>query len=142
TASLLYLLPKLSSKRFARKYFPVGSKLSEARNGTTGTSTVITATWPFCRTPIFSTAWFSILSSAAAVKAEANFVSKTTLFQVTVSKNGKHFKVVIGEHCGLNLVGEDMAAPRRGFSNCRVPASPYLPDLKDSPEGPIIGTAG
>jgi len=74
-------------------------------------------------------------------KAEANFVPKTTLFQVTVSKNGQHFKVVIGEHCGLNLVGEDMAAPRRGFSTCRVPASPYLPDLKDSPLGPIIGTA-
>jgi len=45
-------------------------------------------------------------------KAEANSMPKTALFQVTVSKNGQHFKAVIGEHCGLNLVGEDMGAPR------------------------------
>jgi len=74
-------------------------------------------------------------------KAEANFVPKTTLFQVTVSNHGQHFRAVVGEHCGLNLIGEDIGAPRRGSSKCS-PLLHYLPDLEDSPEGPIIGTAG
>ncbi|HKU28702.1 MAG TPA: hypothetical protein VJQ54_24740, partial [Candidatus Sulfotelmatobacter sp.] len=45
--------------------------------------------------------------AGARGKAEANFVPKSTLFQVTVSEDGQHFKAVIREHC-VSVNADDM----------------------------------
>jgi len=78
-------------------------------------------------------------SAGARAKAQANFVPKSTLFQVTVSEDGQHFSAVIGEHCA-RVDADDMG---QGGSWCCHCESPYLlPDFEDSPAGPIIAIAG
>jgi len=78
-------------------------------------------------------------SVGARGKAQANFVRKSTLFQVTVSEDGQHFSAVIGEHCA-RVDADDMG---QGGSWCCHCESPYLlPDFEDSPAGPIIAIAG
>jgi len=78
-------------------------------------------------------------SVGARGKAQANFVRKSTLFQVTVSEDGQHFGAVIGEHCA-RVDADDMG---QGGSWCCHCESPYLlPDFEDSPAGPIIAIAG
>ena len=78
-------------------------------------------------------------SVGARGKAQANFVRKSTLFQVTVSEDGQHFSAVIGEYCA-RVDADDMG---QGGSWCCHCESPYLlPDFEDSPAGPIIAIAG
>src|SRR6266568_4344813 len=80
-----------------------------------------------------------LIQSFPRGKAQANFVRKSTLFQVTVSEDGQHFSAVIGEHCA-RVDADDMG---QGGSWCCHCESPYLlPDFEDSPAGPIIAIAG
>ena len=71
-------------------------------------------------------------------EAEANFVPKSTFFQVTVSGDGQHFRATISEGCvsvetnDMGMVGSGFCLPFRGFPR----------DLKDGPEGPIIALPG
>ena len=73
-------------------------------------------------------------SAGARGKAEANFVPKSTLFQVTVSADGQHFKAVIGDQC-VSVNTDDMGV--EWSTSCY--ASPLLHrDFQDSPEGLIF----
>jgi hypothetical protein len=75
-------------------------------------------------------------STGPSDKAQAKFVPKRTLFQVTASEDGQHFRAVIGEKC-LNVNADDMG--REWSMSC---GSPILHrDFEDSPEGPIISVA-
>ena len=71
-------------------------------------------------------------------EAETNFVAKSTIFQVTVSDNGQHFRATIREGCvsvetnDTGVSGSEFCLPSRGFPR----------DLKDGPEGPIIALPG
>ena len=69
-------------------------------------------------------------SADARAKAQANFVPKSTLFQVTVSEDGQHFRAVIGEKCTVSA--DDRGDEGSECYHCG-PLHP-LPDLKDSPE--------
>ena len=62
-------------------------------------------------------------SADARAKAQANFVPKSTLIDVPVSPDGQSFDVMILEHSG------------RCFG---PPMYQLMPDLNDSPEGPIL----
>ena len=68
-------------------------------------------------------------------KAKADFVPKTTRFQVTVSDYGGHFKALIGEDCVVVHI-DDMG--NGGSWCCHCESRNLLRDLKDSPEGPIV----
>jgi|SRR5215472_2999043 len=66
--------------------------------------------------------------------AEANFVPKSTLFQVTVSADGQHFGALIGDQC-VSVNTDDMGV--EWSTSCY--ASPLLHrDFQDSPEGLIF----
>ena len=78
-------------------------------------------------------------SAGTRAKAQANFVPKSTFFQVTVSEDGQHFKAVIGEKC-VSVSADDVNGEGSGCCHC-APLN-LLPDLEDSPEGPIITVAG
>ena len=72
-------------------------------------------------------------SAAARSKAQANFVPESTLFRVTVSTDGQHFRAVIGEKC-VSVSADEMG---RGLDwLCGPSLSPR--DFEDSPEGPIF----
>jgi hypothetical protein len=66
-------------------------------------------------------------------ESEPNFVRKGTLFQVTVSEDGQHFRAVLGEDC-WSLHTDDMGVV--GSSRC-LPSREF-PLPPDGPEGPII----
>jgi len=68
-------------------------------------------------------------------ESETNFVPKNTLFQVTVSEDGEHFRAVIGEEC-VSLEATDTGGGR-GY--CR-PHPQVIP--QDGPKGPIIAVPG
>lgn len=68
-------------------------------------------------------------------KAKADFVPKSTRFQVTVSDYGGHFSALIGEDCAMVHV-DDMG--NGGSWCCHCESRYLLRDLKDSPEGPIV----
>jgi hypothetical protein len=75
-------------------------------------------------------------------ESQTNFVRKNTVFRVTVSEDGQHFRAVIGA-----VLGEDCwtlyADDRRevvGASRCRPSREFPLPP--DGPEGPIIAIPG
>ena len=78
-------------------------------------------------------------SSDASGEADANFVRKRTLFQVTVSEDGQHFSAVIGEHCA-RVDADDMG--QGGSWCCHCESDHLLPDFEDSPAGPIIAIPG
>ena len=67
---------------------------------------------------------FESCSSARASEAKTNFVPKSTLIDVLVTTGGQDFGVMITEHSG------------RCFG---PPMYNVMPDLNDSPEGPMIG---
>jgi hypothetical protein len=77
------------------------------------------------------------LNSSAGThsESEANFVPKSTTFQVTVSSDRQHFRAVIGETC-LRVEANDMGG---GSMHCGPPR--VLP-LEDGPEGPLISLPG
>jgi hypothetical protein len=74
-------------------------------------------------------------SAATHSESEANFVPKSTTFQVTVSSDRQHFRAVIGETC-LRVEANDMGG---GSMHCGPPR--VLP-LEDGPEGPLISLPG
>jgi len=80
-------------------------------------------------------------SAAPKGKSPDNFVSKDTLFQVTVSKDGQHFGAVIGDNC-VSVSANDRG---RKSSSCCAPPTVYLQevirDIQETPEGPIISVA-
>jgi len=78
-------------------------------------------------------------SSPAKGKTNANFVRKQTVFKVTVSNNGEHFRAVIGNWCASTIVADDRGYERYGkeLNNC----PPVRLPLQDGPEGPIISVA-
>jgi hypothetical protein len=69
-------------------------------------------------------------SAAPKGKSQGNFVPKDTLFQVTVSGNGQHFRAVIGDNCA------SLNADDTGASVGAQP--PVIRDFQDSPEGLIF----
>jgi hypothetical protein len=77
-------------------------------------------------------------AAGASGKAKANFVSKSTRFQVTVSEDRQHFSASIGEHCA-GVDADDMGDS--GSWCCHCESLYLLRDLEDSPEGPIISVA-
>jgi hypothetical protein len=80
-------------------------------------------------------------SAETSGKADANFVRKRTLFQVTVSKDGQHFRAVIGVKCTSTMIdADDMGNKRYGMSD-EISCPPIRLPLLDSPEGPIISVA-
>ena len=79
-------------------------------------------------------------SSGASGRVDANFVPKHTLFQVTVSADGHHFRAVIGVNCTSTMVEvDDRGNPRYGME--RISCPPVRLPLVDSPEGPTISVA-
>ena len=78
-------------------------------------------------------------SSAAKGATNANFVRKQTVFKVTVSNNGQHFRAVIGNWCASTIVADDRGYERFGteLNNC----PPVRLPLQDGPDGPIISVA-
>src|ERR1700686_4711362 len=46
--------------------------------------------------------------AGASGKVDSNFVRKGTVFQVTVSKDGQHFRAVIGAWCARAIEADDM----------------------------------
>ena len=79
-------------------------------------------------------------SADASDKAEATFVPKSTLFQVTVSEDGQHFKAVIREHC-VSVNADDHADDMGVTRVLGWVCGPSPRDIEDSPEGPIISVA-
>jgi len=80
-------------------------------------------------------------SSDASGKADANFVRKRTMFQVTVSKDGQHFRAVIGAKCASVIVADDRGNERYGGMSDIISCPPVRLPLLDGPEGPIISVA-
>jgi len=76
----------------------------------------------------------------ASTKAQGNFVPKGTIFQVTVSHHGQHFKALIGDEC-VSVTTDDSGSDHSGCCRCR-PTLLYLPDFQESLDGPIIGVPG
>ena len=74
--------------------------------------------------------------AGASGKADSNFVRKRTVFQVTVSKDGQHFRAVIGEWCARAIEADDMGNEQL------ISCPPVRLPLLDGPEGPIISVAG
>ena len=73
--------------------------------------------------------------AGASGKVDSNFVRKGTVFQVTVSKDGQHFRAVIGDFARA-IVADD-----RGNEQL-ISYLPVRLPLLDGPEGPIISVAG
>jgi hypothetical protein len=65
-------------------------------------------------------------------------VPKSTLFRVTVSGDGQHFRATISEGC-VSVETNDMGV---GGSVYCLPSRRFPRDLKDGPEGPIIAVPG
>jgi len=80
-------------------------------------------------------------SSDASGKADANFVRKRTMFQVTVSKDGQHFRAVIGAKCASAIVADDRGNERYGGMSDIISCPPVRLPLLDGHEGPIISVA-
>ena len=81
-------------------------------------------------------------SAVANGKLDANFVPKRTLFQVTVSADGQHFRAVIGVKCTSTMIdADDTGYVRYGVSDA-ISCPPVRLPLLDSPEGPIISVSG
>jgi len=76
-------------------------------------------------------------SAAPKGKSQDNFVPKGTLFQVTVSANGQHFRAAIGDKC-VSISASDRG--RKGSSPPRYFLE-ILRDIQDGPDGPIISVA-
>src|ERR1700686_4028792 len=80
--------------------------------------------------------------AGASGKADSNFVRKRTVFQVTVSKDGQHFRAVIGAWCASAIVADDRGNERYGGMDDIISCPPVRLPLLDGPEGPIISVAG
>ena len=66
-------------------------------------------------------------------------VPKSTLFRLTVSDDGQHFRATISEGC-VSVETNDKGL--RGSGYCLTSPSRIFPrDLKDGPEGPIIAVS-
>jgi hypothetical protein len=76
-------------------------------------------------------------STSGQSKSAANYVPKSTVFQVIVSSDGQHFKASIHEEPRTVEVDETGAWSIDEVS-CRPPRLPSL----DAPEGPIIAIRG
>ena len=68
-------------------------------------------------------------------------VRKRTMFQVTVSKDGQHFRAVIGAKCASVIVADDRGNERYGGMSDIISCPPVRLPLLDGPEGPIISVA-
>jgi hypothetical protein len=79
--------------------------------------------------------------AGASGKADSNFVRKRTVFQVTVSKDGQHFRAVIGAWCASAIVADDRGNERYGGMSDIISCPPVRLPLLDGPEGPIISVA-
>ena len=88
-----------------------------------------------------SLAGFSLLLGSSG-KVDSNFVRKRTVFQVTVSKDGQHFRAVIGAWCASAIVADDRGNERYGGMDDIISCPPVRLPLLDGPEGPIISVAG
>jgi hypothetical protein len=80
-------------------------------------------------------------SAGASGKTDSNFVRKRTVFQVTVSKDGQHFRAVIGAWCASGIVADDRGNERYGGMSDIISCPPVRLPLLDGPEGPIIAIA-
>ena len=77
-------------------------------------------------------------SAGTHSEAEANFVPNGTIFQVTVSEDGQHFRARIREGC-VSVEANDTGSLGSGFC---LPSRAFPRDLNDGPEGPIIVISG
>lgn len=70
-------------------------------------------------------------SSGTQDESETNFVPQSTLFQVTVSEDGQHFRAAIADD--LFCVGRSADESGGGSGYCHRQVLP-----QDGPEGPIV----
>jgi hypothetical protein len=80
-------------------------------------------------------------SSGATGKADANFVRRRTVFQVTVSNDGQHFRAVIGNWCASGIEVDDRGYGFYEGMIDKISCPPVRLPLLDGPEGPIISVA-
>lgn len=78
-------------------------------------------------------------SSGVRRKTDAYFVRKQTVFEVTVSNNGQHFRAVIGNWCASTIIADDRGYEQyvSELNNC----PPVRLPQQDGPDGPIISIA-
>ena len=74
-------------------------------------------------------------SAAPNGRSQATFVPKSTLFQVTVSSNGQHFRAVVGDKC-VTVDADDTQVYLLEVLPGRA-----IRDFQDGPEGPIVSVA-